>query len=216
VVAASRTGRALAAVALTGALGAGGCGRMPSVPVAARPLDPSYQPRHVGRGSRFRPAVAGPALAGHPVAGTSGASLTCGMRPGPRFGVHVEVFAAGDVVLVPAGIGVALPWRRDGVYVRAGRCEYPLATHEPTGLIAVDPRRRFTLGDLFTVWGQALSSGRVADFFAPGAVAVRAYVQGRPWTGDPAAILLTRHATIVVEVGGYVPPHRSYRFPAGL
>jgi len=214
-VAASRTGRALAAVALTGALGAGGCGRMPSVPVAARPLDPSYQPRHVGRGSRFRPAVAGPALAGHPVAGTSGASLTCGMRRGPRFGVHVEVFAAGDVVLIPAGIGVALPWRRDGAYVRGGRCEYALATREPTGLIESDPRGRFTLGDLFALWGQALSTRRVVSFSVPAAGA-RAYVQGRLWSGDPAAIPLTRHATIVVEVGGYVPPHRSYLFPPGL
>jgi len=149
----------LVAVALAGSLAASGCGRERSVPVAARPLDPSYQPRHVGRGPRYRPAVSGPVLGGRPVGGASGGPLLCRARPGPRFGVHLEVFAAGEVVLIPAGIGVALPWRRDGAYVRGGRCEYPLATHEPTGLIESDPRGRFTLADLFAVWGQGSLRG---------------------------------------------------------
>jgi len=31
--------------------------------------------------------------------------------------------------------------------------------------------------------------------------------------GDAAAVRLTRHAQIVVELGAYVPPHRSFLFP---
>jgi hypothetical protein len=45
---------------------------------------------------------------------------------------------------------------------------------------------------------------------------VRAYVGGRRWGRDPAAIPLRPHAQIVLEVGGYVRPHASYRFPPEL
>jgi len=46
---------------------------------------------------------------------------------------------------------------------------------------------------------------------------VRAYVDGRRWTRTaPAAIPLTRHAEIVLELGPYVPPHRSFTFPPGI
>ena len=51
-----------------------------------------------------------------------------------RFRVHLELFARGLVLLVPAGIGVAPPVERDGAYVLGGRCLYPLRTREPTGV----------------------------------------------------------------------------------
>jgi hypothetical protein len=41
-------------------------------------------------------------------------------------------------------------------------------------------------------------------------------VGGRPWRGDPNAIPLTRHAQIVLEIGPYIPPHRTYLFRPGL
>jgi hypothetical protein len=59
-----------------------------------------------------------------------------------------------------------------------------------------------TLGQFFAIWGQPLRG--------------RAYVNGRRHRGDPRAIRLTKHAQIVIEVGGYVRPHASYRFPPGL
>ena len=51
----------------------------------------------------------------------------------PTAWIHVEFFARGKVMVVPAGIGVAPPLRRDGAYVRGGRCRFPLSTTEPTG-----------------------------------------------------------------------------------
>ena len=69
-----------------------------------------------------------------------------------------------------------------------------------------------TLGDLFDVWGQPLSHTRMAGFRGR----VRAFVGGRRWNRGPRAIPLARHAQIVLEVGGYVPPHRTYLFPPGL
>jgi hypothetical protein len=96
--------------------------------------------------------------------------------------------------------------------VSGGRCSYPLRTREPTGVVEVEHAGSYVLGDLFDLWGQPLARDRLAGFRGP----VSAFVAGRPWRGDPRAIPLTRHAQIVLETGGYVPPHTDYRFPPGL
>ena len=126
--------------------------------------------------------------------------------------MHLELFAARRVVLIPPGIGVAPPRRRVGAYVRGGRCSYPLRTREPTGVVEVAAGRALTLGDLFAVWGQPLSRTRMAGFNAR----VRAYVNGRSFTNAPGRIRLDHHVQIVLEVGAYVRPHAHYRFAPGL
>jgi hypothetical protein len=68
-----------------------------------------------------------------------------------------------------------------------------------------------TVGDLFRVWGQPLSAHRIAGFRSAGAVL--GFVNGRRVHGDPRAIPLRRHDEIVLEIGDYVVPHRSYLFP---
>jgi len=170
--------------------------------------DASLVPRPVGPGERFRPAPLSAAVAR--AAGVAG--LRCSGRGAERYGAHVEVFAAGRVVVVPAGIGLAPPLRRQGAYVRAARCAYPLMTAEPTGLVEVARGARATLGDLFALWGQPLSARRVAGF----AGSVRVHVGGRPWHGDPRDVPLGPHAQVVVQVGPRVVPHARYRFPPGL
>jgi hypothetical protein len=180
--------RSLLAVALlTGA----GCG---SGELAAIPIP-------LGHGPKFLPAAIGarPARA-----------LACGPRPRPTYGAHVELFAAGRVVQVPAGIGVAPPVVRHGAYVTGGRCWQRLFTTEPTGLIRLAAPA--TLGTLFEVWRQPLSRTRLVGFRGP----VRGFVAGRRWRGDPRAIPLRRHAQIVLEVGRHIPPHATYEFPPGL
>jgi hypothetical protein len=163
----------------------------------------------VGPSLRYRPPSLGARAArGLPVAG-----LRCTRAGGPRFGVHLELFAARRVVLVPPGIGIAPPRARKGAYVSGGRCSYPLRTREPTGVVELEgtaPAK--TLGELFAVWGQPLGRNAMAGFRGR----VRAYVGGRVWRGPPGAIPLERHAQIVLEVGGYVRPHASYGFPRGL
>jgi hypothetical protein len=44
---------------------------------------------------------------------------------------------------------------------------------------------------------------------------VSVFVGGKPVAGDPRRIVMTRHAQIVLEIGGYVAPHPSYLFPKG-
>jgi hypothetical protein len=81
-------------------------------------------------------------------------------------------------------------------------------------VIVVEPAGapRPTLAQLFALWGQALTPRRVAGFRGP----VHAFVGGRPWHRAPGAIPLPPHAEIVLEVGGYLPPHPRYDFEPGL
>jgi hypothetical protein len=166
-------------------------------------------PTPIGAAPRYHPPAApGRVLRGEPVGG-----LRCG-ADGPRFGVHMELFAHGRVVVVPAGIGVAAPRRRIGAFVRPRGCSYALRTLGPTGVVGVRRAPRLTLARLFALWGQPLSPTRLAGFSTRRDAPVRAYVAGRRWRGRLGAIPLRRHTQIVLELGRFVPPHRSFRFPS--
>jgi hypothetical protein len=110
--------------------------------------------------------------------------------------VHLELFARRRVVVVPPRIGI-----RDG-------CRYPLRTTTPTGVIELG-RPGLTLADFFDVWRMPLSQRRLLGFRGP----VTAWVGGERWRRSPGEIPLYDRAQIVLETGGYVPPHRSYLFP---
>ena len=179
-----------------------GCGG--SAPATPAHADPSQVPTPVGAGARFRP---GP---GTPPRRTG--ALRCTTARGARFGTHLELFAAGRVVVVPAGIGIVGRRSADGIHVDRGACWHAAVTREPTGVIEVRPGAPRTLADLFRVWGQPLSATALAGFHGR----VRAFVGGHAWRGDPRAIPLARHAEVVLEVGPRIPPHRRYGFPPGL
>jgi hypothetical protein len=177
---------------------------------AARPTATASIPRALL--SEARPIGTGPRFtlpAGGPVAGACQRSL------GPRVGVHVEVFAANRVLLLPAGIGVRPPSTKlDGRIVSAS-CYGALVTLDPTGLVLVRPGAGLTLADLFRSWGEPLSRTRLTSFTAAAGTQVAVFVDGRRWSAGPGSVRLTRHAEIVLEVGPHVPPHSSYAFPPG-
>lgn len=179
-----------------------------SAAMAGNPLIPTP----IGVGPRFHPGALSPAVAQRkPIDG-----LRCEASRGPRFGVHVELFAHGRVVLVPAGIGVATPWTSPRPHVVTGSCSYPARTTTPTGVIEVPWGRRLTLARFFSIWGQPLGARRLGGFTATTGRRVRAYVGGKPWHAAVGAIPLARHAEIVLELGQYIPPHRTYLFTKGL
>jgi hypothetical protein len=194
-------------LALMAVLALAGCGGDPGSAGQTNPKE-TLVPLTVGPGAAFRPGPFGTAAAGRePIDG-----MACARRPARRDGVHLELFARRHVVLVPAGIGVAPPRRRTGARVLGGRCWYPLATTDPSGLIEIERGRRTTLGAFFDVWGRPLSRTRVLSFRGR----LLAFVDGRRWRADPRQIPLARHRQVVLEVGGYVPPHRVYAYPPGL
>lgn len=79
----------------------------------------------------------------------------------------------------------------------------------PTGVVQVDSRRPHALADLFAVWGQRLAGSRLLSFRGR----VHVFVNGSVRAGAPGSVVLRRHDEIVVEVGGYVPPHQTDLFP---
>lgn len=185
-------------------LAAAGCGAG-QPPGSGTQIPPALlrEARPIGRGPRFRPALRGQ------VTGRCQRSL------GPRYGVHLEVFGANRVVIVAAGIGTRPPRRLSAGRIAASACYGNVVTLEPTGVVLVRPGPTPSLAELFRAWGQPLSERRVAGFFAPADQRVRVFVGGRRWSESPGSVRLTRHAEIVLEVGPYVPPHRSYTFPPG-
>ena len=180
------------ALVLACAVPVGGCGD-----AAAPPPPPAAVP--IGVTSDHRP----PALSRATRHGLPVGRLRCSSDEPPRYGVHVEVFARRQVVIVPAGIGVAPPHRGRPPYVRSGRCSYPLRTREPTGVVEVARGARLTLGDLFALWGRPLRARHV-------------WVGGERWRGDARAIPLVPHAQVVLSDDAHVPVHARYVFPPGL
>ena len=175
--------------------------------LGAPTLPPNVHPWPIGIGPGFRPRAAPAAV----LAGRRVGRFRCS-HGGGRYGVHVELFIRRQVLIVPAGIGVARPWREHLARLIPGGRTFAVRTLEPTGVIEVRARSYLTLGDVFRLWGQPLDSTQIAGFRGR----VRAFVGGRRHRGDPASIPLRRHAQIVLELGGYVAPHPWYLFSNGL
>jgi hypothetical protein len=151
-------------------------------------------PTPIGIGPRFHLDAVPPAVRRSAPIGR----LECRRGTGAQTVAHIELFALRRVLILPAGIGTS-----------PRPCSYAVRTREPTGVVEFVPRTDLTLGDLFDVWGQPLALTRLAGFRGE----VRVYVAGRRRRGDPRSVPLTAHAQIVLEVGGYVPPHSFYLFP---
>ena len=130
---------------------------------------------------------------------------------------HLQVYVDGQRRAVPAGIGVVPPLRVQqtaaGPFVAGGAGIYWVHTHDSSGVIHIESpvQRRFTLGELFDLWGQPLGPQQVGPARGP----VTALVNGVVVAGDPREIPLTAHDVIQLDVGAVVP-FQAYRFPAGL
>jgi hypothetical protein len=145
-----------------------------------------------GCGARAAPRV--PTIAHTPSARPP---ASCTVEPPSRARAHVELFRRGDIVVVPAGIGIR-DGVRDGAYVH-GRCRAALWTEEPTGLVELS--RPATLGELFSVWRRPLPRAR-------------GWVDGRRWRGPLARLPLRDRSQVVVQEGlPLAPVHSAYTFP---
>jgi len=158
-------------------------------------LPPWVHPWPVGPAPAYTPPARPVAVA----AGAPVGSLRCG-DPGKTVRVHLELFVDRKVVIVPKGIGVS-----------DTGCRYPVSTDGPDGILRVAPGLR--LADAFRVWGQRLDSHRMVRFTSRSPL--RAYVNGKLVRGPAGAVPLTPHAQIVLELGGYVPPHPYFLFAGG-
>ena len=131
-----------------------------------------------------------------------------------HYHAHLDVIANGKKVVVPAGIGFVIQNGRASALTE-------LHTHDTSGIVHIESANDepYTLGQVFTEWGVALDAQQVGGLEADGTNALRAYVNGRRFQGDPATIVLKPHQEIALWYGPSSEKPRvpkSFRFPKGL
>jgi len=126
--------------------------------------------------------------------------------------VHLDIYLKGAAVNLPANQGIST----------ANSCLYWIHTHDATGVMHVEAparaaTRTFTLGDAFDVWGSKLDSQNVGSLQVPKNGSLVAFINGKPYTGNPRLIPLNSHDEIVLEITPGAPGQlpSTYAFPAG-
>ncbi|HZQ72267.1 MAG TPA: hypothetical protein VFB08_05080 [Burkholderiales bacterium] len=168
------------------------------------------QGRQIGK-TMFEPGDTDRGGTGQPVDGIEGSSSEMLKT---HYHAHLALFYRGEQIAIPYGIGIVKPFRVERGFVGAGSGYYWLHTHDATGIIHIEApeERDFTLGNFFDIWGRALSPANVAGLKGK----LRVYVDGKPFAGDPRAIVLKPHEQITLEVGEPAVTPPTYAFPEGL
>ncbi|MEV0354024.1 hypothetical protein AB0H88_50490 [Nonomuraea sp. NPDC050680] len=144
-----------------------------------------------------------------PAPGMKAAGLTAGpMGTAEHYHAHLSVFVDGRAVEVPANIGIE------------GEDMTPVHTHDARGVIHVESRAKgevYTLGQIFKQWGVTLSANQIGALRTGNGKVLTTQVDGKPFTGDPAAIVIKAHEQISLVYGvpdpSFTPP-TSFAFKA--
>jgi len=91
---------------------------------------------------------------------------------GEHFHPHIEVYANGERITVPANIGID---PTQPPTMMAG-----LHTHDESGTIHNEAGSGSTLGQFFAIWGVPFSPDRLGPYEARGPERVRLWVDGEP------------------------------------
>ena len=123
------------------------------------------------------------AAAGLPMLGEEGNAV--------HIHAHLDIIVNGVAVQVPANIGID----------EARQQISPLHSHDTTGVIHIESPTApatFTLGQFFTEWQVSLAADHIGGLTVDGTHQLKAYVNGKPYTGNPAGIVLAVHDEIVL------------------
>jgi hypothetical protein len=115
---------------------------------------------------------------------------------------HLSVYVRGQLRPIPAGIGIVSPIAQatpNGQFDGASQCYYWLHVHAQDGVVHIESPagHSYTLGNFFDLWRQPLSASQVG----PAKGALRVYVDGRRYRGNPRTIRLGSHVDIQIDVG---------------
>jgi hypothetical protein len=127
-------------------------------------------------------------------------------QPAYHIHTHLSVYVNGVLRPITAGVGVVEPQSQQGAnppFYGATSCYYWLHVHTQDGVIHVESptTQAYTLGQFFAIWGQPLTKTSVGP--ATGKLTV--FVDGKPFTGDPASIKLGSREDVQIDVGTPVP-----------
>jgi len=131
--------------------------------------------------------------------GQTTAGLTCEVNMIETYHVHthLSIFLNGEALAVPGQIGI-VPLQA------GGHCFYNLHTHDKSGKLHVEAPAPglFTLGQLFSIWGQPLEGSNVAGITGlPVVVYVTDAGVVTQATGDWHDIELTSHREVTIQIG---------------
>lgn len=126
------------------------------------------------------------------------ANIKCdsGEQLAVHYHAHIDILYKGTPVSIPAQTGI----------LSNQNCFYWMHTHTTSGIIHIEaPKdsasRKFTTGDFFAIWNQPLSKSQVTTFSIGKGEQLKMWVDGKPYTGDPAKIVLKSHTQVVFEIG---------------
>jgi len=127
---------------------------------------------------------------------------------------HLALFYKGQQIAIPYAIGIVRPFQVNNGFVGVASGIYWLHTHDATGIVHVEwpDSRSYTLGQFFDIWGQPLTATNVAGLTGT----IRAFVDGKAYTGSPRGIPLGAHTQITLQVGAPFVTPPVYTFPNGL
>ncbi|WP_460523530.1 hypothetical protein [Flindersiella endophytica] len=106
---------------------------------------------------------------------------------------HLDVIVNGEPVEVPANLGIDL----------VGRQISPLHTHDTSGVVHIESPVKvpFSLGQFMTEWDVALTETTLGGLKGIAGKQFRVYVDGKPYSGNAAAIILQDHQEIALVYG---------------
>jgi len=120
--------------------------------------------------------------------------------------VHLDVYVRGVHIPVPPLVGINIV----DEYLTV------LHTHDPSGVVHIESASSapYSLGKFFGVWGVRLNSSCIGRYCTGPKARLRAYLGGKPFTGNPASIVLREHEEIVLAYGtkGQLPHPVPPRF----
>jgi len=128
-----------------------------------------------------------------------------------HYHAHLSIIVDGSENTLPPTVGID----------QTTQCLYWIHTHATDGVIHIEaPKasaaRKFTLGDIFDVWGKPLSNTQVGATVLTKDQKLVMYVDGKAYTGNPRSIVLAAHTLVVLEVTPpTVTPPPTFTFPAG-
>jgi len=120
---------------------------------------------------------------------------------------HLSVAMNGGLLTIPAHLGI-IP-----ASATFGGCTYQIHTHDGSGRLHIEAAvpENYMLGSFFKIWGQPLTTTNVAGITG---LPIVFYITDNGVTtlyqGDPAAIVLTAHREITIQIGSPVSAIPNY------
>jgi hypothetical protein len=149
----------------------------------------------------------------HPLAAAQSAGLRTATAEGTvvHYHAHLDILVNGRPVTVPGNLGI------DTTQSQLAEVH----THDATGVIhieAPDKGHRYVLGQVFAEWDVRLDATHLGGLVAGNGKTLRAYVNGKQVSGNPARIELKAHEEIALvygPAGAKVDVPKSYTFQNG-